>query len=100
MFSQFIIERGMIPVPSNVVIARIACSPCIIEWGVCREVATVLRFITDKNVDAVKDFYQAEELLHIIAVFPVFFDLFMNKVRVVQYFKYGKGILSMFQNWS
>jgi len=38
------------------------------------------KFITDKNVDAVKDFYQAEELLHIIAVFPVFFDLFMNKV--------------------
>ena len=39
------------------------------------------RFITEKDPTALVDFYQAEELLHIIAVFPIFFSLFMDKVR-------------------
>jgi hypothetical protein len=37
-------------------------------------------FITKKNPEALTEFYEAEELLHIIAVHPIFFNLFMNKV--------------------
>jgi len=38
------------------------------------------KFVTKKDPDAIVDFYQAEELLHIIAMHPIFFNLFMNKV--------------------
>jgi hypothetical protein len=38
------------------------------------------KFITKKNPEALCEFYEAEELLHIIAVHPIFFSLFMNKV--------------------
>jgi len=38
------------------------------------------KFVTDKDPDAVAEFYQAEDLLKIIAVFPFLFDQFMNKV--------------------
>jgi hypothetical protein len=37
-------------------------------------------FITKKDPEALVEFYEAEELLHIIAVHPIFFDLFMCKV--------------------
>jgi hypothetical protein len=37
-------------------------------------------FITKKDPEALTEFYEAEELLHIIAVHPIFFDLFMSKV--------------------
>jgi hypothetical protein len=39
-------------------------------------------FKTKKNPAALAEFYQAEELLHIIAVHPIFFRLFMDKVDV------------------
>jgi hypothetical protein len=38
------------------------------------------KFITKKSPEALGEFYEAEELLHIIAVHPIFFSLFMNKV--------------------
>lgn len=38
------------------------------------------KFITDKSPDDLAEFYQAEDLLKIIAVHPFFFNLFMNKV--------------------
>lgn len=38
------------------------------------------KFTTKKDPDDLVEFYQAEELLKIIAVHPFFFDLFMNKV--------------------
>lgn len=38
------------------------------------------KFVTKKDPEAIVDFYQAEELLRIIAVHPIFFNLFMNKV--------------------
>jgi hypothetical protein len=38
------------------------------------------KFITKKSPEALTEFYEAEELLHIIAVHPIFFSLFMNKV--------------------
>jgi hypothetical protein len=38
------------------------------------------KFITKKDPEALVEFYEAEELLHIIAVHPIFFSLFMNKV--------------------
>jgi hypothetical protein len=38
------------------------------------------KFVTKKDPEAIVDFYQAEELLNIIAVHPIFFNLFMNKV--------------------
>jgi hypothetical protein len=37
-------------------------------------------FITKVDPEALVEFYEAEELLHIIAVHPIFFDLFMSKV--------------------
>jgi hypothetical protein len=37
-------------------------------------------FTTKCDPEALTEFYEAEELLHIIAVFPPFFDLFMSKV--------------------
>jgi len=37
-------------------------------------------FITKKDPEALVEFYEAEELLHIIAVLPPFFDLFMSRV--------------------
>jgi hypothetical protein len=37
-------------------------------------------FITKADPEALVEFYEAEELLHIIAVFPPFFDLFMGRV--------------------
>jgi len=37
-------------------------------------------FVTKKDPEALVEFYEAEELLHIIAVHPIFFDLFMSKV--------------------
>jgi hypothetical protein len=39
-------------------------------------------FKTKKGPEALAEFYQAEELLHIIAVHPIFFRLFMDKVDV------------------
>jgi hypothetical protein len=39
-------------------------------------------FITNKNPDAIAEFYQAEDLLKIIAMHPIFFKLFMDKVQV------------------
>lgn len=39
-------------------------------------------FKTRKPPEALAEFYQAEELLHIIAVHPLFFRLFMDKVDV------------------
>jgi hypothetical protein len=39
-------------------------------------------FITKKDPAALAEFYQAEELLHIIAVHPIFFRIFMDKVDV------------------
>jgi len=39
-------------------------------------------FQTDKDADAIADFYQAEDLLKIIAMHPFFFGLFMDKVVV------------------
>lgn len=39
-------------------------------------------FITDKDADAIAEFYVAEDLLKIIAVHPFFFSLFMDKVMV------------------
>jgi hypothetical protein len=38
------------------------------------------KFVTKKSPEALSEFYEAEELLHIIAVHPIFFNLFMNKV--------------------
>jgi hypothetical protein len=38
------------------------------------------KFITKKNIDSLVEFYEAEELLHIIAVHPFFFKLFIDKV--------------------
>jgi len=38
------------------------------------------RFTTKKDPDDLAEFYQAEDLLKIIAVIPLFFNLFMNKV--------------------
>ena len=38
------------------------------------------RFITKCDPEALVEFYEAEELLHIIAVFNPFFDLFMSRV--------------------
>jgi hypothetical protein len=38
------------------------------------------KFITKKNPEALTEFYEAEELLHIIAMHPIFFSVFMNKV--------------------
>lgn len=37
-------------------------------------------FITEKDPDALAEFYQAEDLLKIIAIHPIIFDIFMNKV--------------------
>merc|ERR1719235_2252785 len=37
-------------------------------------------FTTKCDPEALVEFYEAEELLHIIAVHPIFFDLFMSKV--------------------
>jgi hypothetical protein len=37
-------------------------------------------FITTKDPDALAEFYQAEDLLKIIAIHPIMFNLFMNKV--------------------
>jgi hypothetical protein len=39
-------------------------------------------FITNKDPDAIAEFYQAEDLLKIIAMHPFFFKLFMDKVEV------------------
>ena len=39
------------------------------------------RFKTNKDPDDLAEFYQAEDLLKIIAVFPFLFDLFMDKVE-------------------
>jgi hypothetical protein len=39
-------------------------------------------FETNKDADAIADFYQAEDLLKIIAMHPFFFGLFMDKVVV------------------
>lgn len=39
-------------------------------------------FETTKDADAIADFYQAEDLLKIIAMHPIFFSLFMDKVVV------------------
>jgi hypothetical protein len=39
-------------------------------------------FETDKDADAIADFYQAEDLLKIIAMHPFFFGIFMDKVVV------------------
>jgi hypothetical protein len=39
-------------------------------------------FDTEKDADAIADFYQAEDLLKIIAMHPFFFGLFMDKVVV------------------
>merc|ERR1719401_1537113 len=39
-------------------------------------------FITDKNPDDIAEFYQAEDLLKIIAFHPFLFKLFMDKVVV------------------
>jgi hypothetical protein len=39
------------------------------------------RFVTDKDPDAVVDFYSAEELLKIIAIFPFAFDFVMAGVK-------------------
>jgi hypothetical protein len=39
-------------------------------------------FETDKDADAIADFYQAEDLLKIISIHPFFFSLFMDKVVV------------------
>lgn len=39
-------------------------------------------FQTDKDADAIADFYQAEDLLKIIAMHPFFFRIFMDKVVV------------------
>lgn len=39
-----------------------------------------LSFETEKDPDALADFYQAEDLLRIIAIHPFFFSLFMDKV--------------------
>jgi len=39
-------------------------------------------FITDKNPDDIAEFYQAEDLLKIIAIHPFMFSLFMDKVKV------------------
>lgn len=39
-------------------------------------------FQTSKDADAIADFYQAEDLLKIIAMHPFFFGLFMDKVMV------------------
>jgi hypothetical protein len=38
------------------------------------------KFVTTKSAEALTEFYEAEELLHIIAVHPIFFNLFMAKV--------------------
>ena len=38
-------------------------------------------FVTDKDPDAVVDFYSAEELLKIIAIFPFAFDFVMAGVK-------------------
>jgi hypothetical protein len=38
-------------------------------------------FITEKDPDALAEFYQAEDLLKIIAIHPMIFDIFMNKVE-------------------
>lgn len=38
------------------------------------------KYTTKKDPEALSDFYQAEELLRIIAINPIFFNLFMNKV--------------------
>lgn len=38
------------------------------------------KFTTKKDPDELAEFYQAEDLLRIIAVHPFFFNLFMNKV--------------------
>merc|ERR1719401_2239416 len=38
------------------------------------------RFVTTKDPDALAEFYQAEDLLRIIAVIPPMFSFFMNKV--------------------
>jgi len=37
-------------------------------------------FITEKDADSISEFYQAEDLLKIIAIFPFMFDQVMNKV--------------------
>jgi len=38
-------------------------------------------FITNKDPDDLAEFYQAEELLKIIAIHPILFEFFMNKVE-------------------
>jgi len=42
------------------------------------------KFTTNKDAEALAEFYQAEDLLRIIAMHPIFFDLFMNKVEPVE----------------
>merc|ERR1719160_1434723 len=37
-------------------------------------------FITEKDLDALAEFYQAEDLLKIIAIHPILFNFFMDKV--------------------
>jgi hypothetical protein len=39
------------------------------------------KFITSKEPDELAEFYQAEDLLKLIAMHPIFFNLFMNKVE-------------------
>jgi len=42
------------------------------------------KFTTNKDAEDLAEFYQAEDLLRIIAMHPIFFDLFMNKVEPVE----------------
>jgi hypothetical protein len=39
------------------------------------------KFITKKDPDALAEFYQAEDLLRIIAIHPIIFNMFMDKVE-------------------
>lgn len=39
------------------------------------------KFVSNKDPEDIAEFYQAEDLLRIIAIHPIFFDLFMNKVE-------------------
>ena len=50
-------------------------------------------FITKKDPEALVEFYEAEELLHIIAVLPPFFDLFTG-LNIRNTMKY-KGYLQV-----
>jgi len=51
-------------------------------------------FVTGKNPDDLAEFYQAEDLLKIIAIHPILFNFFMNKVETCDEPEEGMELLA------